>query len=265
MKIISRSIEYLVVAVLLVVGILGAFIGVADQFGWDVTFFTPETPTSLILTIISLLAVGIGLERIGTFRRQENLIEELKHYITTLQSNTSKIETRLSMLQTGERLVGPQQIFNNMTRIAKKTKHSIRALILDNGERSPIELTIDVAKRLKELNNLGEPAYFDAVIAADTNSMAQETKDWIKSRHDTYVQYQIDHMVRLHILQMKPPFGFDVFIVDEEHTIILFTKLTGTDRATTAILFENQPEIARDFTDWFDRVALRLADALPPQ
>ena len=57
-------------------------------------------------------------------------------------------------------------------------------------------------------------------------------------------------LVSLYILDLKPPIGFDVHLVDKEHLVLAFTTLEGVKKTPYGIAFENQPMVASEFADW---------------
>lgn len=85
MKMIKNVAEYLAAGMLLMSGLLGLIVGVADFIGFDIAALIPKPALSLILIIVGLLAAGLGIERIGTFRRQEEMISQLQSDIVALK------------------------------------------------------------------------------------------------------------------------------------------------------------------------------------
>lgn len=239
----SRIADNLVAYLLLVVGLSGSVIGFTDFIGWDISLLTPKTPISLTLLTVGLLATALGVERIVAYRRLEEHLERLEALVASSRG--------------GQQLIGAEQIYGAMARIVSLAERRIRCLIIDNKERSPKKLTEVVAQRLRSLDRAGIPVKFEAVIAADLDKPSPDFLSWIIDRKNIYDQHKAMHLISLRLLDMEPPFGFDIYIVDQEHIFLLFSKLLGSERASVAILFENQPSIAKDFIDWYDDAVMK--------
>ena len=98
---------------------------------------------------------------------------------------------------------------------------------------------------------------YEAVIAVDFNKLPSDFQHGIDSRFRIYERNDVKELVSLHLLDLKPPIGLDIWIIDRDHVFISFSPLSGIDKLSTAILFEHQSEVVEEFISWFDQVVLR--------
>jgi hypothetical protein len=237
--------EYIVAVVLLIVGITGSAIGLAEFFGYDVTILTSRNPLSLVLAIVGLLATALGLERVGRFRRHEQQM--------------TRLESLLTEARGGQLLIGTDEIYRTATRLCSTTNKHIRTIIIGRSAKAPREWPIAVANRLREMRRLGTDMKFDAIIAVDFDNLPPDFIEGIDTRFSIYERNGVKDLVSLYLMDLRPTIGFDVVIFDRNHVNISFSQLAGVNRLQRALHFENQPEIASEFADWFDQIALRSA------
>lgn len=239
----DKTAEYIVASLLLLTGIAGVAIGFADFVGLDTRLLTSKNSTSLVLVTVGLLATSLGLERVGRFRRYEQQIEHLKMLMTRSRG--------------GQQLKGTEEIYRSLTRLIFTARGRIRSFVLGSSTKTPNDWPESVANRLREMKKTGVSVKYEAVIAVDFDKLPSDFQYGIDSRFEIYERNNVKELVSLHLLDLKPPFGLDILIIDRDHVVIAFSHFAGVDRLLTAVLFENQPEIAEEFASWFDQIALR--------
>jgi len=227
----------------IIVGLLGVIIGIADLFEWKLPLINvSKGPLSFILITVGFLSLGMGLERIIRFRRMDEQIQ--------------KIEQIIEKSSGGKHLRGSNEIYGASIRLLNEVQNQIRAIIYTNVPRAPEKWLETIIRRLKETKRSGSFARFVQVFALDINQISDEFNEKINQRIRLYEKNGVGNLVSISLVDMKSPVGFDVLILDRNHVLIGFTKFSGADQLQSAILFENQPHIADEFADWFDKVIL---------
>jgi hypothetical protein len=235
--------EHVMASLLLLTGISGVAISFADFIGLDTSLLTSKDSISLVLVTVGLLATSLGLERVGRFRRYEQQIEHLKILITRSRG--------------GQQLKGTEEIYRSITRLVFTTRGRVRSFTLGSSTKTPITWPEAVAKRLREMKKTGISVKYETVIAVDFDKLPSDFQYGIDSRFEIYDRNNVKELVSLYLLDLKPPFGLDILVFDRDHVVIAFSPFSGVDRLLTAVLFENQSEIADEFASWFDQIAIR--------
>jgi hypothetical protein len=100
------------------------------------------------------------------------------------------------------------------------------------------------------------PVAYDAVLALDASdsneTLLKRGLAWLGRLEDS----DVADCANLYVFDMRPPVGFELLIVDDMHVVIGFTTLHRESDLQTGLLFENSPEVARDFSDWLQRLVL---------
>ncbi len=245
MKQLDRIIENIATCLLIIIGLAGFAIGLADFVGWEPPFLPQKVPLLVILLIVGLLASAIGLERVGRFRRHDQQLE--------------RFENLMARSLGGQHLVRYNEVYDSMTRHVGTLHKRLRTMAVGRSITSPDEWAKTVARRLQETKRAGAPAKFEAILAVDFDNLPPDFQQGIESRLNLYKKAGVRDLVSLYILDLKPPIGFDVHIVDKEHLILALTTLAGVKDTPYGISFENQPLIASEFADWYDQIVLKKA------
>jgi hypothetical protein len=242
----KRATEILVAATLTVVGMLGAAIAVADLVGLDIQFFTSKAPDSVALLVLSLISTSIGLERAAVGQRQAAILENLESFLT----RSARVR----------RLQGTSDIYSDSARLVRAAERRIRSVIVGDALKAPIEFANAAATRLQDQLSRGTSIGFDIVVVVEQENARPDLVDAIKARHALYSGKGIGHLVRVFVLDVPPQVVLDCFIVDRRHATIGLAPTAGSDAIMTAVVFENEPEIADQLAEWFDQRILPAAN-----
>jgi hypothetical protein len=242
----NRILEQINTWLLVVIGIFGVLISLADLFA-DLSQFGNKLEV-ITLLMLSLLSASIGIERMTWFRRQDRRIQEIERSMTKILG--------------GQYIRSTDEIYNSAIRLCDSVDNRFRAFIFATisgpvHPRLPRELAKAIAQRLKESEAAGNPAKFEVVVVSDFENQPPDFLAAAEARDKLYEEQGVIHLLSRHFLNMRPLIGFDVLIFDRKHTLITFPKLHGVQSSQSAILYENQPGISSDFADWFDQIAIR--------
>lgn len=152
------------------------------------------------------------------------------------------------------RVTGAPAIYADGVRLVKLTNRQIRSIVVGHPNKTSMDYTRAVASRLKELKATGTPARLDAVVIAeqkqfDIDSLRRSTVDKV----GIYKQAGLDGLVSIRALSQVRPVGFDILIIDQQHVGIAFPSIAGAEDLMTGLIFEDQPDVAREFANWFDQ------------
>ncbi|MEK7727931.1 MAG: hypothetical protein AAB354_05915 [candidate division KSB1 bacterium] len=222
---------------LVLVGVVGLVIGIADYAKND------DKILYLILLTTATLSIGLGIERVIRFRR--------------LEQHLSIVSKLLTGSIGCHQLVGQNEVYGTAIRLANTAQSQIRALVIGKSTKAPPEFAEAIARKLRESKQSGVPIKYEAALVVDFEKATKDFYDGIDRRLSTYKKFGVSDLAEIYLLDLKPPTGFDMFIVDRNHVIIGITKLSGVNSLQQGLLFENQPAIASEFADWYDQNIIR--------
>jgi hypothetical protein len=154
----------------------------------------------------------------------------------------------------GSQLRGYDVIYTAGTDLCKRADRSIKTLTLAQSMKAPPSFFDTLLKRLVYAKSIRKPVAYDAALALDLSQpnevLLHRGLAWQRRLEDSGVA----DCATLYIFDMRPPVGFELLVVDEMHAIIGFTMLHKEADLQTALLFEDSPEVARDFSDWLQRL-----------
>lgn len=241
-----RILDGLVIATLTLAGALGAFVSIADLFGLDVSILIAKKPDAILLLMLSLLSASIGLERAMVTNRQTRTLETVEKALAR-SPDTKQVEGKDAIYKCGIRLVDTME-------------SRIRSIVVADGNKAPVDFSQSAAARLNELDRQGKPARFDVVLMLDKEMTPDDLLHRLRTRHQQYVNRGVGHLVAVHVLYQDHPVGMDYLIIDRRHVSVAFTPTAGTEKLMTALVFEDQPEVAGQFAEWFDQRVLPGAE-----
>ncbi|MBB4910536.1 hypothetical protein [Actinophytocola algeriensis] len=233
-------------AMILLVGLIGIAISIMDLFGVNYRAVFNKSPDDVALLILALIATSLGVEYLAVRWRQTESLRQVAH-------NLESIEQRLSQSSPVRRLDGASAIYADGTRLVNSTTRRIRSVIVGEPNKAPMSFSQTVARRLRELNEAGAPARFDAVIVFnkdnfDIASLKRNTAEKL----DAYATAGLSELVTLKAIGQETPLGFDILIIDQKHVHIAFPSMRGAHGLMAGLVFEDQPEVAQEFANWFD-------------
>ncbi len=159
----------------------------------------------------------------------------------------------------GQHLIGAGKIYTEGTRLVEQANEHIRAAMLSSSSKPPTEFFDAVAGRLKKAKQTGTPIQFDRVVAMNFLEIEESFASQVDSRNEVFKKHRVHDCIELRLLDLRPPLGFDLLIIDKKHMILGFPTSASLNFMQNAILFENQPQMIEKFVDWFDRVIMRQA------
>jgi hypothetical protein len=231
---------------ILLVGLAGIAISVMDLFGVNYRAVFNKSSEDIALLTLALIATSLGVEYLAARWRQT---ESWRQVALSLES----IEQRLSRSSPVRRLDGETAIYADATRLVNLTTRRIRSVVVGEPNKAPVSFSQTVARRLRELNEAGAPGRFDAVIVfSKVDFDIESLKRNATEKLDAYRAAGLSELVTLKAIGQEMPLGFDILIIDQKHVHIAFPSMRGAHGLMACLVFEDQPEVAQEFANWFD-------------
>lgn len=173
-----------------------------------------------------------------------------------LHAQLETIETSLSRAILVKQLVGTNEIYLSAgIRLCASFENRLQAVVYTSGPKAPQQWVETVAKRLKDLRKQGLSPTFEVVLVIDKSSLASDFfVTTFTERNRIYERHGVFDLVDIRIIDSKPEVGFDVLIMDSRHVILSFTTKQNVKIVEKGLLFEDKPEIAQPFSEWFDHL-----------
>jgi hypothetical protein len=245
----KRTIDKLSSGVLIIIGVLGITLSIADFAGWEKLILISKDPLYMLLGFVGLLALSLGLERATHFQTIDRQIEDLR--------------SLLARSAGGQHLKGYNEIYEAAIRLCSSADQQIRTVVFNTSPikkpKTPQEWARAIAQRLQDSRKINRPVKLEAVIAVDFDFVKASDMAPFKERYKLYKKFGVADLYMPRLLEAKSPIGLDIFIIDRDHVIIAFTVSEGLRELQRGILFENQPQLASEFADWFDQQIIRRA------
>lgn len=243
---VRRATDAIVIITLTLAGLIGVLVSIMDLVGFDLGGIITKEPAAISLLLLSLISTAIGLERATTGRRANATLDAVEEFL--LRSPTMR------------RIDGRSAIYKDGMRLVSEAQSRIRSFQIAAGVKAPPEFGRAVASRLRELDRQGKPARLDVVIVIDKSLLPPDFESTMRARYQIYEGLGVGHLVAVHLLDQAHPVGMDYLIIDRRHVTVSFTPTAGTHMLMTSIIFEDQPDIANQFAEWFDQKVLPAAE-----
>ena len=104
------------------------------------------------------------------------------------------------------------------------------------------------------------PIQFDLVICVKPTDISEEFFKNADQRFAIYSKNNVEKYFRRYVHEVKNLVGHDCLIIDDQHFIINFPT-TNTRYPQTGMLFENQNQVAKKLSSWFDEFVSKDAVA----
>jgi hypothetical protein len=189
----------------------------------------------------------------------QNIQDRINSLQTELQTVRADINEALVQQIFSRRLNGTYEIYSVGRQLCTKLNERMQAVVYTTGPKAPPEWAEAVSSRLAETKAQGVPAKFDVILVANSKLSKTDFVREMDRRNQIYKSRDVFDQVSLWIIDSQPEQGFDVLVLDRKHAIISFTKTAGISTVQSGILFENEPKIASDLSDWFDQLLIRKA------
>jgi hypothetical protein len=221
---IQSIIEQLTNWTLIISGALGSVLGIVDLVINSQTDFFK----SLTLLLLGLIALGLGLERLLTYK---------------------KLEKTLESLAGGIRLESWDEIYGAAAQLAQSAQSQIRATAFGQGKwagpSSYLKLITQIAKSREQSHGT---FLYKVTFGYDEKPDADRAKH-ILERLDTFREQKVSHMLKLKHLDTK--WVVDFLIIDDHSLIIAFPQFTR-QALRVGLKFVNQPKLVKPIADWYD-------------
>lgn len=209
--------------VLLVLGAIAGILGIAETI-FDLKWRLDE----LAITLLGLIAMGLGLERLSTYKRVELAIER--------GANGIRLDTW-------------EEVYGAATELVKTAKAQVRATVFGQGEwAGPDNYLKVIAKVAKSHHQAKRDFLYKAVFGY------KDKPDILRAKHilRRYSIFKETGVATSHQMKhIETNWDLDMLIVDDRHLIIGFPQFQRHIR--TGIKFIDQPELVKPITEWFDQ------------
>ena len=248
-----------------VCSLLGIFVSILDFVSQDINqgpFRWLKGAQPLTLLLVSLIAIGLGLERLTRFLRWDQKITAIENLIRQNGIELSGLSKHLETKDSVKTLIGEKQVYEEGIHLIGLAKRNIRATSLGDGPpSSPSELSEAYIKTLQESDNRGRPVRLDIVLGADSDyRVTTSRKEQLLKRWELFQKNNVDSYIHYHLVITVV--GLELLIIDNAHMIISVPYHGGVEGFKYGLLFFNAPEIVDEFADWFDNVLREKARAL---
>lgn len=161
-------------------------------------------------------------------------------------------------LPTCRKLQGSSEINGVFELIAAGGLKRIQLLIQVLGPKPhlPESIAETIARRIQETTRLGIPIKYDPILVFDTEKPPAGFIEGILRRDDVFSKHGVRQFVRPRYLAQKHNGGVDILIVDRTHLLLLLNTVPDAQAMQVGFLFKDQPEIASEYSDWFDQVLM---------
>jgi len=246
---VKRVYTFIQGAVIVLAGIYGLFVALGQYLNWQVAFLpNKDQLLEVILGVVAILVLEVGLGQVIHFNGQDERLDKQDQRL-------DDIETLLKRSLGGSYLKSSAEVYAAGTRLTANMERKLRTIVYGRGAKGTRQWAEAAARRLRHLKDMGGSPEFHVVIAVDLQNVPASFQGEIDQRLDMFVRQKVGDRVSLHLLDVKPVIGNDVYIIDKAHVFINPVPFPDVD-TQRAIVFENQPVVAEDYAEWFDNSIL---------
>ena len=210
--------------VLIVTGTAGGIWGIVNLF----TNFQNNPLDSSILTLLGLIAVGLGLEKLISYKKIENTIENLAG---------------------GVRLEGWDEIYGAASELIHSAQSQIRGTVFNQDKWAGPSYYLDlIAKKAKAQKDAHKDFIYKVVIGISGKPTADNLKH-VEFRYSIFKKYGIQSMHRMKYVNTN--LGIDLLIVDDQSLIIAFPQFKSQN-LRVGIKFVDQPKLVGPILTWYE-------------
>lgn len=213
----------------------------------------------IIVEIGTFLALVVAIHFIYEIliKKEERRLFSMELEMALNRNNKVQIIELLNQMKpVGVRyLEGETEIYGSAARLCRFTQKRIRAVVTSTGPKASAEFVNAVIARLQQGKG---SVQFEAVLVLNPEQVS--TSDVKKNNEKQFMIFEehgVKKYLHLYILDSKLPINFDLLIVDNQSAHIGITTYRDTHKLSSAIEFENQPDIARDLDWWFEYFILK--------
>lgn len=163
---------------------------------------------------------------------------------------------------TGTVVSGADDIIRLIEKLFMSADKHIRFLLSALGARYkiPDNVAKSLAREIRRRERTGEGALrFCPIIMVDKYVPTDVIMDGLLIRRQLYAQFGVHKFVEPKFLITEVPFGFDVLLIDNTHTLLCFTTSHGSQVNQIAIHIDQNSNITSEIVDWFNNVICKDA------
>jgi len=198
---------------------------------------------SLILYLLSGIAVVIAIER---FKH----IEELKTGIEELKTGISNIQNALQAKQNFEIIYGSDNISKKADELIIQTKRQIRTTSFSYQPDDSTESSQTYFKLLANILKINKNAHNKILY----QSVYRSTRD-ISGREKIFNDADVRDCVKLY--SVVNPIRIEIMIIDDKYLFIAFPELGIDAKFRSCIFIYNEKEFITGIIDWYDNHLLK--------
>jgi hypothetical protein len=226
------------------ISLLGTLIGVLDFCGLKIPYIENNIP-QIILSLLGLLGIAIGLERLTKLESLSRKLIEIKRMVETAVS-AQKVE-------------GYDEMFDVSTQYVRDAEAKINLLIFAGSiTNSPIpgRYLNALNKQLKNSKENRSSVVYRVIIGYDHNlstEMKTGIRTHIQNKEKIFEEEGIASQVEYRYINI--PFGISLFVVDRKHLLLGFPRRTPDGKVQefqTGIKFSGNNSLVPFVADWFD-------------
>ncbi|PPS41911.1 hypothetical protein [Chroococcidiopsis sp. TS-821] len=229
----------------IVISLIGTGIGLLDFCGLKIPYIEHNIP-QIILSLIGVLGIAIGLERLTKLESLSQKLAETKRIVETAV--------------TAQKVEGYDEMFDISTQYVRDAEAEINLLIFAGSIVSdpiPGRYLNALNKQLKNSKENRSSVVYRVIIGYDHN-LSTEMKDsirtYIQNRMRIFIEEGVDSQVEYRYINI--PFGISLFVVDRKHLLVGFPRRTPNGEVQefqTGIKFSSNASLVPFVADWFDR------------
>lgn len=237
---INKAPEAFASLLLIATGLLGLIIAIADFAGWAEKI-TAKSPSSFVLLTVGMLAIAVGLERVVRFKHLDEQLDRFEHLFAS----------HLGCLYHE----GHDDTYRAAIRLLATARKHVRTLIIDRT--APEQWREALSERLRESKEANKPIKFQVVVALSLKKIPSNFVEEFEQRVEIYREKGVEQLMTRRILDLNPPLGFDLLIIDDQHVFIGIPSVADEQVLSRALVFENQNKLASELVDWYDHMLVR--------
>lgn len=221
---IQSIIERLTNWTLIISGIFGSVLGIVEL----VTNSQTDLFKSVTLLLLGLIALGLGLERLITYK---------------------KLEKTLESMAGGIWLESWDEVYNAATQLVRLADSQIRATAFGHGKWSGPREYLRLITKIASFREQSHGTFlYKVVFGYDDNPDPHRAKHIIE-RLDMFREEGVAHMLEMKHLSTK--WIVDFLIVDDHSLIIAFPQLRRS-ALRAGLKFVDQPKLVGPIAEWYD-------------
>ncbi len=222
----ENKVEQLTNWTLILTGALSSILSIVELVLQNTSIFE-----SVTLMLLGLIAFGLGLERLVSYK---------------------KIETTLENMAGGVWLNDWSEVYEAASSLLKLTRSQIRATALGQGKRTGPPKYIESIAEIAQSRKTHHQHFMYRVAIKFNESTTHDRAKRILSRQKVFQEYGVSEMLEMKAIDTEVILDF--LIIDDHSLIIAFPHNLRSLQLQSGIKFVNHPQIVKPIRDWFDEI-----------